>query len=62
MATLRKIKKLAALIKKNCEKHPRSNLAQNSNVPTSEEDYITQVAEEIEGGVTKKLSQQFSGT
>ena len=25
--------KLAALIKKNCEEHPRNNLAQNSNVP-----------------------------
>ena len=35
---------------------------QNSNVPRSHEDYITQVSEEIKGGVTKKLSQEFSRT
>ena len=44
----------------NCEEHPRNNLVQNSNVPRSQEDYITQVTEEIEGKVTKKLSQEFS--
>ena len=48
--------------KENCEEHPRSNLASNSNVPRSQEDYITQVSEEIEGRVTKKLSQEFSRT
>ena len=62
MATLRKKKKLAALNKENCEERPRSNLAQNSNVPRSQEDYITQVSEEIEGRVTKKLLQEFSRT
>ena len=41
---------------------PRSNLVQNSNVPRSQEDYITQVSEEIEGRVTRKLSQEFSRT
>ena len=61
MATRNK-RKLAALSKENCEEHPRSNLAQNSNVPRSQEDYITQVSEEIEGRVTKKLSQEFSRT
>ena len=55
-------KKPAALNKENCEEHPRSNLAQNSNVPTPQEDYITQVSEEIEGRVSKKLSQDFSRT
>ena len=55
-------RKLAALNKENCEEHPRSNLVQNSNVPRSQEDYITQVSEEIEGRVTKKLSQEFSRT
>ena len=55
-------KKLAALNKENCEEHPRSNLAQNSNVPRSQEDYITQVSEEIEGRVTKTLSKEFSRT
>ena len=61
MAT-RNQRKLAALNKENCEEHPRSNLAQNSNVPRSQEDYITQVSEEIEGRVTKKLSKEFSRT
>ena len=37
-------------------------MAQNSNVPRSQEDYITQVSDEIEGRVTKKLSQEFSRT
>ena len=54
--------KLAALNKANCEEHPTHNLAQNSNNPRSHEDYITQVSEEIEGRVTKKLSQEFSRT
>ena len=61
MATQNK-KKLAALNKENCEEHPRSNLAQNSNVPRPQEDYITQVTEEIEGRVTKRLSKEFSRT
>ena len=58
----RKKRKLAALNKENCEEHPRSILAQNSNVPRSQEDYITQVSEEIEGRVTEILSQEFSRT
>ena len=55
-------RKLAALIEENCEEHPRSNLVENSNVPRSQEDYRTQVSEEIEGRFTKKLSQEFSRT
>ena len=61
MATRNK-RKLAALNKENCEEHPRNNLASTSNAPRSQEDYITQVSEEIEGRVTKKLSQEFSRT
>ena len=61
MATRNKMKP-AALNKENCEEHPRSNLAQNSNVPRSQEDYITQVSEETDGKVTKKLSQEISRT
>ena len=61
MATRNK-KKLAALTKENCEEHPRSNLAQYSNVPRTQEDYINQVFEEIEGRVAEKLSQEFSRT
>ena len=48
--------------KENCEEDPWSSLAQNSNVPRSQEDYITQVFEEIEGRVSKKLSQEFCRT
>ena len=55
-------RKLAALKKENCEEHPRSNLTQNSKAPRSQEDYIAQISEEIEGRVTKKLSQEFSRT
>ena len=61
MATRNK-RKLAALNKENCEEHPRSNLAQNSNAPRTQEDYISQVSEEIEGRVTKRLSKEFSRT
>ena len=60
--TTRNKKKLAALNRENCEEHPRSNLAQNSTAPRSQEDYITQVAEEIEGRVTKRLLKEFSRT
>ena len=60
--TTRNKKKLAAIIKENCEEHPRSNLAQNSSAPRSQEDYITQDSEEIEGRVTKRLSKEFSRT
>ena len=60
--TTRNKRKLAALNMKNCEEHPRSNLAQNSNAPRSQEDYITQVSEEIEGRVTKRLSKEFGRT
>ena len=62
MATLRNKRKLAALRKKNFEEHPRSNLAQNLHAPRSQDHYISQVSEEIEGRVTKKLSQEFIRT
>ena len=55
-------RKLAALNKENYEENPRSNMAQNSGAPRSQEDYITQVSEEIEGRVTKRLSKEFSRT
>ena len=58
--TTRNQRKLAALNKETCEKHPRSNLAQNSNAARSQEDYTTQVSEEIEGTVTKRLSKEIS--
>ena len=40
----------------------KKNLAQNSGAPRSQEDYITQVCEEIEGSVPKRLSKEFSRT
>ena len=62
MITLRNERNLTELNKEYCEEHPWSNLAQNSNAPRSQEDYITQVSEEIKGRVTKKLSHEFSRT
>ena len=61
MATRNK-RKLAAVNKEKSEDYPGSILAQNSKVPRSQEDYITQFFEEIEGRVNKKLSQDFSKT
>ena len=48
--------------KANCEEHPRSILASTSSVTRSQEDYKSQVSEEIEGRFTKKLSQEISRT
>ena len=61
MATRNK-RKLAALNNENREEHPRSSLAQNSKVQRSQEDYITQILEQIGGRVTEKMSQEFSRT
>ena len=61
MANCRRKRKLAALNRENCQEHPRSNLAQNSNVPKSQEDYITQVSEETEGRMTKKFFRSSVG-
>ena len=60
--TTRNKRKVAALNKENCVENPRSSMAQNSGAPASQEDYITQVSEEIEGRVTKRLSKEFSRT
>ena len=56
MLKLRNKRKLAALNQENCDEHPDRNLAQSTIVPRSQRDYITQVSEEIEGILTKKLS------
>ena len=61
MATRNK-RKLAALNKDNCKEHPGSNLTQNSNAPRSQEDYMTQVSEKVEGMVTKRLSKKPHGS
>ena len=62
MATLRKIQKLAAVTRETQKEHPRSGQSRNTSVPRMNEEYITQVSEEIEGRVTQKLSQDFRRT
>ena len=55
-------RKLATLNKENCGELRRSSLAQKSIFSRSQEEYITQFHEGIEGRVTKKSSQEFSRT
>ena len=62
MATLRNKRKLATVTSETQEDHPRNGQSQHTSVPSINEEYVTQVSEEIEGRVTKKLSQDFSGT
>ena len=61
MATLRNKRKLAAVSRETPESS-RSNRGQNVLDPELTQDYISQVSEEIEGRVTKKLSKEFSKT
>ena len=42
------------------EEHPRNGQSRNTSVPRINEEYITQVSEEIEGRITKNLSQEFN--
>ena len=62
MATLRNKRKLAAVTRETQEENPRNGQSGNTSVPRTNEEYITQVSEQIEGRVTKKLSQEFSQT
>ena len=62
MATLRNKRKLAAVTRELQEENPRKGQSRNTSVPRINEEYITLVAEEIEGRVSKKLSQEFSRT
>ena len=62
MATLKSRRKPPELNKENSENYHGNNLAQNSNVSKSQEVYKTQVSEENDGRVTKKLSQEFCRT
>ena len=61
MATLRNRRKLAAVSREKPE-GSRSSRAQNVLGPELTQDDISQVSEEIEGRVTKKLSKKFSKT
>ena len=51
---------MAAVTRKTQEEHPRNGQSRNTPVPRINEEYITQVSEEIEGRITKKLSQEFN--
>ena len=62
MATLRNKRKLAAVSRETQEENPRNGQSRNTSVPRINEEFITQVSEEIEGRVSKKLSQEFSRT
>ena len=62
MATLRNKRKLAAVTRETQEEHLRNGQSRNTSVPRINEEYITQVSEEIEGRVTKKPSQELSRT
>ena len=61
MATLRNERKLAAVSRETPES-TRSGRTQNILDPQLTQNYISQVSEEIEGRVTKKLSKEFSRT
>ena len=60
MATLRNERKLAAVTRATQEENPRNGQSRNTSVPRINEEYITQVSKEIEGRITKKLSQEFN--
>ena len=61
MATSRNKRKLAAVSRETPE-GSRSSRRQTVLDPELTQDYISQVSEEIEGRVTKKLSKEFSKT
>ena len=59
---LRKQRNLEAINRLNHKKPSRSNHAGDTNFLRSHEDYNTLVSENINGRMTNKLSQEFSGT
>ena len=61
MATVRNQKKLAEVSRETPESTKNSR-GQNTFDPELVQDYISQVSEEIEGRVIKKLSKEFSRT
>ena len=62
MAMLRNKRKLTAITSETQEEHPRNGQSRNTSVPGINEEYITQLFEEIEGRVSRKVSQEFSRT
>ena len=61
MATLKNKRKLVAVSRETPE-GSRSSRGRNVLDPELTQDYISQVSEEIEGRVTKKLSKEFNKT
>ena len=61
MALLRDKRKLAA-VSRGTPESTRNSRVQIALDPESTQDYISQVSEEIEGRVTKKLLKEFSKT
>ena len=53
---------MAAVARKTQLEHPRNGQSRNTSVPRINEEFITQVFEEIEGRVSEKLSQEFNRT
>ena len=60
MSTKTNKRKLATVSKETKEGHPRNSQSRKTSVHGITEDYITQVSEDIEGRITKQLSQEFS--
>ena len=56
------IQSLAAVTRERRDENLRNGQSRNTSVPRMNEEYVTQVSEEIEGRVTKKLSQRYSST
>ena len=54
MATLRNKRKLAAVTRETQGENPRNGQSRNTSVPKINEEYITQVFEQIKGRVTEK--------
>ena len=62
MATLRNKRMLAANTRETQEENPRNGQSRNTSVPKINEENITHLSEEIEGRISRKLSQDFSRT
>ena len=61
MATLSNKRKLEAISRETTE-NTRNSQSQNTFDPEMAQEYISQISEEIEGRVTKKLSNEFNRT
>ena len=62
MATLRNKRKLAAVTRETQEEHLRNGQSRKTSVPRINPEHITQLSEQMEGRVTKTLSQELSRT